>query len=505
MRTLPTDAECDVASVLPAAAGRSATTVSISTPLLALGTLALAAVAIAWFVFSYGYIEDDAFIHLEFARSLAEGHGYAFNGLLTNGDTAPIWPLALAGIHSLGVDWIASAKLACAAGLIAAVAGIWYLARDLADGRPEQALLPAAAVLVTLINPFFAHWSFSGMETVTALGLSLWAIRLVFVGSATCARSLVAAVLIALGPLLRPELLLLGAIAGPVLLWRSWQALEQQPPAHRLVAVGLLALLMVLPLAIWAGYALETFGAIVPNTNLAKRGGPIGEIAPRLLSVYALGFPVTLALLPWVTLPRLSRWRAPAAVSVLLLWPLVCIGFYLANHTAVQTRYCLLSMPCMSIAVLWLIGATYRPRIFAGTVAVMVLGAAAVIGLIVLPHISNKERYSEALSEVASYLRQQLPPHSPVAVFAIGQIAFESRHPLVDIGGITDVSVIPYMTDPGQTLRWAQEHGARYYIAGGSPEPGAVQVFATDVPFIGWTFHRSQYSTRQLLAIYELP
>jgi hypothetical protein len=190
---------------------------------------------------------------------------------------------------------------------------------------------------------------------------------------------------------------------------------------------------------------------------------------------------------------------------VLLLWPLGCVGFYLANHTIVQTRYCLLSMPAMSIAVLWLIAAARRPRMFAGTAAAMVLGAAAVIGWIVVPHIANKERYSEALSQVAAYLREQIPPHSGVAVFAIGQVAFQSRHPLVDIGGITDHSVIPHIGNAAETLRWAKAHGARYYLTGGPPEPGAVQVFATDVPFIGWTFHHSQYSTRQLMAIYRLP
>jgi hypothetical protein len=504
MRTLRRDGGYGVASVLPTGAGGADPTVSISMPLTALCFLTLTAAAITWFVFSYGYIEDDAFIHLEFARSLAAGQGYAFNGLVTNGDTAPIWPLLLAGIHSLGFDWILSAKLACAAGLVAAVTGIWYLARDLAAGRPEQALLPAAAVMATLINPFFVHWSFSGMESVSALGLSFWAVRLVFLGSPTGARCLGAAVLLALGPLLRPELLLFAAIAGPVLLFRRWQALVQEPTARRLLAVLALATLMALPLLVWAGYALDTFGAVVPNTNLAKRGGPIRELAPRLLSVYALGFPVTLALLPFATLPGVLRWRAPAAVSVLLLWPLACIGFYLANHTVVQTRYCLLSMPAMSIAVLWLIAAARRPRMFAGAIAAMVLGATAVIGWVVVPHVANKVRYGEALSQVAAYLRQQIPPQSGVAVFAIGQVAFESRHPLVDIGGITDRSVMPYIGNADETLRWAKARGARYYITGGPPEPGAVQVFATEVPFIGWTLHHSQYSTRQLMAIYEL-
>ncbi len=468
-------------------------------------TLVLGVAAVCWFVFSYGYIEDDAFIHLEFARSLAEGHGFAFNGLVTNGDTAPVWPMLLAGIHALGADWIAAAKLACALGFIAAATGTWMLARDLADGRPEQRWLPAAAVLVTVVNPFFVHWSFSGMEAVTALGASLWTIRLVFIGSPTSGRCIAAAVLIALGPLLRPELLLLGAIAGAALLFRRWQLCAQLPLSRRLAEAVALSVLMSLPVMVWAGYALGTFGAVVPNTNMAKRAAvDVGPVL-RLASVYALGFPVTLLLLPLVTVPRLVRWQIPAAVTVLLLWPLACIVFYLANRTDVQTRYCLLSMPSMSIAVLWLLGAVNRPRLFAGAVSAMVLGAAVVIGAIVVPHIENKERYGQALSQVAACIREQIPPQSKVAVFAIGQVAFESRHPLVDVGGITDRAVVPYLGNYEATLQWAKRQGARYYITGGLPEPGAVPVFSMSVPFLGWTFRHSSYASQQLLAIYRLP
>lgn len=56
---------------------------------------------VAWFIYGYSYWEDDAFIHLEFARSVAEGRGFAFDGLVTYGDTSPLWVLLLAGAHAL--------------------------------------------------------------------------------------------------------------------------------------------------------------------------------------------------------------------------------------------------------------------------------------------------------------------------------------------------------------------------------------------------------------------
>ena len=50
---------------------------------------------IYWFVHAWNYWEDDAYIHLEFARSVAAGQGFAFNGHVVAGDTAPLWVLLL--------------------------------------------------------------------------------------------------------------------------------------------------------------------------------------------------------------------------------------------------------------------------------------------------------------------------------------------------------------------------------------------------------------------------
>ncbi|HKW50623.1 MAG TPA: hypothetical protein VJQ53_02725, partial [Candidatus Eisenbacteria bacterium] len=46
-----------------------------------------------------GYLTDDTFIHLQFAKNLIGGHGFAFNaGEPTYGSTSPLWVLLLAGV-----------------------------------------------------------------------------------------------------------------------------------------------------------------------------------------------------------------------------------------------------------------------------------------------------------------------------------------------------------------------------------------------------------------------
>jgi len=469
-------------------------------------SLCLGVLTALWFVFSYGYVEDDAFIHLEFARSVAEGHGFSFNGLVTNGDTAPLWVLGLVALHVLGLEWIVCTKLACALGLVSTVLAIVYLVGDLTRRGSQFQRLAPAAVAVTVLNPFFVHWSFSGMESVTALGVSLWAIRATFVRPPAWSGALLSATLLGIGPLLRPELLLLAGIGMPVMLWRYWHATHDEPPMTRWARLALLAVIGALPVVLWCIYAWRAFGSPIPNTNMAKRGGPLAVVVPRLASVYGLGFCVTLALFPFAAAGRLLQGRrAPVVVLVLALWPVLCALFYVADHTLVQTRYCLLSMPCLGLATLWLIEDSGRPDLLRLGTAAMVLVSLVIVGLTVVPHVENKKATVSRFAAIGNYLQNHVPKDAPVAVYAIGELAFESRHPLVDIGGITRPSVIPYMSDPQATLAWAKRNGARYFIGGSPPETGAVPVYSTSMPFLGWTFKHSRYRSFEPFAVYQLP
>ncbi len=98
---------------------------------------------------------------------------------------APAWVLLLNIPHALGLDWISSAKLLGALGLVSTLLAVVCLLEELptrATGRDPLFVL--AAVAVTILNPYFVQWSFSGMETVTAVGVGLWIIRGAFVGAA---------------------------------------------------------------------------------------------------------------------------------------------------------------------------------------------------------------------------------------------------------------------------------------------------------------------------------
>jgi hypothetical protein len=466
-------------------------------------SLILGAAVIGWLIYSYGYIEDDAFIHLEFARSVSEGLGFSFNGQHVNGDTAPLWVLLLAAIHALGLGWIAAAKSLAGIGVVLTMSGVWRICRDLAAQSARHRHLALFALLVTSLNPYFVHWSFSGMEAITALGVSIWAIWAAFPVSSNDWRRVWTGVLaVALAPLLRPELVLLAAITGPALLYRGWRLSAHSSDGQRLLSMALLAAVMAVPTLLWCGYALHSFGSLVPTTNAAKRGGNLVAVATKLISVYLVGFAAILATLPFV-IKRLTKPGVPTAIWVLLLWPLACVAFYLVDHTAVQTRYCLLSMPSLAIAVLWLLEESTPPNRAQGVAAIIVALSVATVALIVFPHVANKVKLVRNVSAAAEFIRDKLPPDAPVAVYSIGQFAFEGRHPLIDIGGITRPDVLPNLGELPTTIRWAKAQGARYYIGGDPPESNAAPVFSFTEPFLGWTFRRSRYATSTTTGIYR--
>jgi hypothetical protein len=373
---------------------------------LGIGTL-------AWLVFSYGYIEDDAFIHLEFARSLSEGRGFSFNGLVVNGDTAPLWVMLLATVHSSGLGWIVSAKLLGGVGVIIALSGVWRVASDISGSTKRAQSLPILAVLLTALNPYFVHWSFSGMESVSALGVSLWALWAVFsAATPSWSRLAIGALLLSIAPLLRPELLLLSGVAGCALLYKAWRMPGVQ--SQRMLFMVFFAILMALPTVLWSAYAFEALGSIMPSTNAAKRGGALLPVAEKLASVYLVGFAGTIALLPFVA-KRLRGPGVPALVWTLLLWPTACVVFYLVDHTAVQTRYCLLSMPSLTIAVLWLLEESAPAAWLRGATAAMAALCLLVVAAIVYPHVSNKVKLVKSVSTAAAYIRDNVPPDAPIA------------------------------------------------------------------------------------------
>ena len=121
----------------------------------------------------WGFPLDDAWIHLQFARNIASGQGFAYNpGIPVAGSTAPLWTLVLAIPARLGLDPIASAKglgiaLTLAAALVAGRLAEW-LTRSRAAGF--------FTALVLAVSPRLIWGALSGMEVSLYSFLGVWTV-----------------------------------------------------------------------------------------------------------------------------------------------------------------------------------------------------------------------------------------------------------------------------------------------------------------------------------------
>lgn len=498
-------------------------------PIAAALLLALAALlTIFWFFVAQGYWEDDAYIHLEFARSLATGHGFQFNGHVVYGDTSPLWVWLLVASHTgfanTPAAWIASGKLLTVLAAVFSLTGVFYFANSLVTAGVRHALLPfranlfaACMVFAFVLNPYFGYWAFSGMEALAACGLAAWTCFLLNQHRHSWRRILLASCLAGLAPVLRPEMALFTLLLLFILFARI-RHLRVSLTLRIDLLFGSLVLL-VAPAICWAIYAKHTFGSILPNTNAAKRASPQASVLLRLLHLYGFGYGITLlacvlfvAWLVWHLFKDRNAlsaqnllYRFPRSGWLVFIWSLLSCIFYVANHTFVQTRYIfpsaqLLAVAALALAVLrW--PAAYR----------YLLGATILLGgltstLSTLPLVRNKVIIDSTVAHLVEVIRT-LPPNAPVALYAIGEPAFLSGHPVIDTGGITRPDAIPFIFDSAsdRTTAWARSAGAEYEVIDHAPVPGSKLIWSHDLPVSGWYLDPRRHYTPDKLQLWQLP
>ena len=84
-------------------------------------------------------------------------------------------------------------------------------------------LFAAVAVLVTVSNPYFAYWAFSGMEALLAAGLVCFGLALAGPVVLKPWRFLLAALVVGVAPMLRPEMSFFSLLLGLLLVSRWWR------------------------------------------------------------------------------------------------------------------------------------------------------------------------------------------------------------------------------------------------------------------------------------------
>lgn len=306
----------------------------------ALGVLALGAAAYA------GYVKDDAFISLRYARNLLGGHGLAFNpGEPVEGYTNFLWVILAVPALVLRLDPVVWLKVLGTASAAATVVLLHRGPRWLPGVRPEAS---AIAALLYASSTSVALWSMSGLEGCFFALVSLAAFLLGHRGRARASvRDLAASsAMYAVAALTRPEGHLLFGVAAAFEIAQAVRA--------RRIDRGAMVFLALAP-AVLAPYHLLrwlTFGSLLPNTFLAKASsGPEAWTVGARSVLSWLGFGahgpmVALALVAIFALPSARAHRVHAGI--------VCGLFllYLARIGRDEMKHFRLLLPCLPLLCL---------------------------------------------------------------------------------------------------------------------------------------------------------
>lgn len=472
-------------------------------PILAAAVAAVLVCAAFWAVQAYtldgglGFPLDDSWIHLAFARSLADGHGLALDpGKPVAGSTAPLWTaLASLGVP-LAVPDLLWMQLLGTFLHLASVLVTWLLARELGLG-PGLAAVAAGFAGTT---GWLAWSALSGMEIPLFVLLSLTGMLLHLRERADPGRGPLSLAVLGVAALARPEGLLLVLLTAGDRLLRfrrrsdgslSWVREEAVADRRRLAGGLALAALAIAPVAL---YHLAIGGSPLPTTLAAKTEGGPGIGLPSLHYLY-VAFGVLFRPLPWMTflapagcVALLARLGTPRGRGLLpALW---LLGLPLAYACLTQPeggplvgnfgRYLFPLLPV--VALLGALGLEPVVAALGGGRAGAARRSVALAGLLVLflPTGLDAARvaqlYARNLADVeagdvrmARWIAERVPPEAVVATMDVGAMAAILPNPILDLAGIGDPRVHDYV-DRAEAGGGTWQDGVLAFVAERRPD-----------------------------------
>lgn len=409
---------------------------------------------------------DDAWIHQQFARSLAHGDGLAFDpGVRVAGSTAPLWTALLSLAFLLHLPPLAWAKALGALAHLLTVAGVYRLACEL-QVRRGVALLAAA---LAASSGVLLWGALSGMEVPLFTALSCWGMALHARERDDGTAPPVGVALLATSTMVRPEgalLLLLALLDRTLVARRDGADLRLvRPVTGAWRGSVLVALLAIVPLLL-VNHAVG--GSWLPTTFDTKAGystpgWPRGQYLYEVIGVLAATAPLATLLAPAGALALVARWGSrrdrgllpalwvtalPLAYGVLsgggrgifgnfgrYFYPLVPVVAVLA---AVALEVLLEALPARLRAG----GVALHWPLWAGVL--LLLGNLLAAAPAAARYLHNVRDVELGDVRLARLLAPRLPPQATLAVDDIGALKFLLPNPIVDLAGIVTPEVHRY-------------------------------------------------------------
>lgn len=421
----------------------------------ALAVALLLALVLMWPV--RGYLTDDTFIHLQYARNLAAGHGFVFNpGEHVYGSTSPLWVALLADGMYFGFDGILVAR---ALGLVSTLASVllFYQLMRRTLKLPE---LRALATITWAAHAWMIRWSLSGMETPLVTALVLAGFVAFTDGAQWGSRPVRTSTFWALAALVRPEGVVLLVLWGIFLVIDT----DSREGIRRLVAGALPATLIY---GGWLLFARLYFGTFWPNTLAAKVAGMPGWFAfqdalLRQVKIVASTDAVIAGALAGALIfggVRMLPRRRQAQRLLPWVWIAALPSLYVMRGVPVLSRYLVPMLPVIAwlswraVERWWTGGEKPSPALRRGAalLGVGLAGLALAQNLLwyrymVLPQVTTfSAGLKQSLVPMGEWFAKYTPPNTAIAAPDIGALGFYSHRRVVDLAGLVTPAMVPLL------------------------------------------------------------
>ena len=435
--------------------------------------LAVAALAVILFYLmisaqnsELGFPLDDSWIHLTYARNLAEHGEWAFRlGERSAGSTSPLWTALLSiGFLVNLAPYVWTYVLGWAVLTLLAVYSE-NLARKLVPSYTSK--IPWAGLF--FVFAWHLTWSaVSGMETLLHALMIVVVLGALMSGSR---RYLMLGLLTGLSVWVRPDgLTLLGPLLFVALMTEKTWHLRGEAVWKMLIGFGSLVLPYVL-------FNLALSGNAMPNTFYAKQAEyglfwhskPFLErlvdyLAPVLASPFLVLIPGALIWL--IKRIRIQDWSMLAS----LIWVVGYVGIYFTSLPAYQHgRYIIPALPVMymwgMLGFLEFIssGGSNKRLVFLWQMITITLCLA-------FTYVGARQNANDVFwieSEMvatARWVEQNIPSDARLAVHDIGALGFYVQNPIVDMAGLITPDVVPFIRDEPQLEEYLNSNSVDYLI-----------------------------------------
>ena len=416
--------------------------------------------------YGLGFPLDDSWIHLTYARNLAEHGEWAFRpGEKSAGSTSPLWTAALSmGFLGGLAPYVWTYLLGWAVLTLLAVYAE-SIARSLVPSYKSN--IPWAGLF--FVFAWHLTWSaVSGMETLLHGLIILAVLGSLITGSR---RYLMLGLLTGLSVWVRPDgMTLLGPIFFVGLVKEKTWHLRGEAIWKTLIGFGSLVLPYIL-------FNLALSGNAMPNTFYAKQAeyGLFWHSKPALERVSEYLWPILaspfLALIPsaflWLKQRILARhWGTLAS----LFWVLGYIAIYFVSLPAYQHgRYIIPALPVM---YLWgILGFLEFVLSTGANKRIVFLWQVMTISLcLAFTYIGARQNANDVfwveteMVATARWVNQNIPADARLAVHDIGALGFYVRNPIVDMAGLITPEVVPFVRDEPRLAQYLDSNSVNYLI-----------------------------------------